>query len=284
MYPYVGKYIANLTLQQIKTLDCGGLRLHDFPLQLVKKGTKISTLGEMFEFVKCADPEGTVQFNIESKLDPAYPNRTRSVEDFVQLQLAAFKASGVDLKRITFQSFDWRSLIRMKQLNSEVLISALVDDTTIYDNQVDYPGSSSAALGFKANLSTWLAGIEWEKFPGDTVGAKIAYAAKSIKADILSPVVQAYSSPVTNPWQPGFIYFTNASMVDTVHKLGMTIKPWTVDQLDLVEYIVLTLGVDGVITDFPEIVHRWGVQHGFKLAKKRDPKRVLKCLEDHTKY
>lgn len=29
-FPYVGKFIANLTLAQVKTLDCGSLRLIDF--------------------------------------------------------------------------------------------------------------------------------------------------------------------------------------------------------------------------------------------------------------
>jgi hypothetical protein len=33
LYPYVGRNVANLTLAQIKTLDCGSLRLNDFPLQ-----------------------------------------------------------------------------------------------------------------------------------------------------------------------------------------------------------------------------------------------------------
>jgi len=33
MYPYVGKYVKDLTLAQIKTLDCGSLRLDGFPLQ-----------------------------------------------------------------------------------------------------------------------------------------------------------------------------------------------------------------------------------------------------------
>jgi hypothetical protein len=32
-WPYVGQYVANLTLAQIKTLDCGSLRQADFPLQ-----------------------------------------------------------------------------------------------------------------------------------------------------------------------------------------------------------------------------------------------------------
>lgn len=31
-YPYVGKNVANLTLAQIKTLDCGSLRIDGFPL------------------------------------------------------------------------------------------------------------------------------------------------------------------------------------------------------------------------------------------------------------
>ena len=30
MYPYVGKYIVNLTLSQVKTLDCGSKRQDDY--------------------------------------------------------------------------------------------------------------------------------------------------------------------------------------------------------------------------------------------------------------
>jgi glycerophosphoryl diester phosphodiesterase len=236
----------------------------------------------MFDFVKCADPKGQVLFNIESKLDPAYPNLTRSVEDFVQIQLAAFKASGIKLNRITYQSFDWRSLIRMRELNSEVEIAALVDDTTIDNNQTNYPGSSSAALGFAPNISTWLAGVDWESMPGETVGEKIAHAAKSIGATILSPVVKAYSSPVDHPWQAGFRTFLDASMVDTAHSLGVKVIPWTVNELQLCEFIVLDLGVDGIISDYPAQVRRWAKQQGFKVQEQRDEKHVLKCLAKHT--
>lgn len=34
MYPYVGKFIANLTLAQIKSLDCGSKRQSDFRMAL----------------------------------------------------------------------------------------------------------------------------------------------------------------------------------------------------------------------------------------------------------
>ena len=203
------------------------------------------------------------------------------MEDFVQLQLAEFKNSGVDMTRITFESFDWRTLIRMKQLNSEVHISALVDDTTIHDNQKDYPGSSSAALGFKANISTWLGGIDLSSMSGDTVGAQVAQAAASIGGDILSPVVQYISTNVTHPWEEGFEYFTNSSMVDTAHSLGLTVIPWTINQLDLVEYVA-QLGVDGILTDYPDIVHRWSVQRGIDVMPRRDVNLVMNCLKVAT--
>ena len=76
---YVGKFIANLTLAQLRTLDCGGSRQVDFreptrieatlifethitpALQLTYPGTRISTLEEVFEFVECADPEHLIR-------------------------------------------------------------------------------------------------------------------------------------------------------------------------------------------------------------------------------
>ena len=75
------QYIANLTLAQVKTLDCGSLRLNDFPFQLTLPGTKISTLPEMFDFVECATDD-EILFNIESKVDGDFRNLTRAPEDF----------------------------------------------------------------------------------------------------------------------------------------------------------------------------------------------------------
>jgi hypothetical protein len=107
-YPYVGQYIANLTLSQLKTLDCGSLRLDDFPLQETLPGTPIATLSEMFDFVACATDD-PVLFNIESKVDGDFRNRTRSPEDFVGAMAEVFVSRGPDvLDRITHQSFDVR--------------------------------------------------------------------------------------------------------------------------------------------------------------------------------
>lgn len=100
-FPYVGKFIANLTLAQIKTLDCGSQRLIDYPMQLTYPGSKISTLQEVFEFAHCADPKHQILWNIESKIDPVHPNTTLGVDDFVRRQHAVFVSSSYPPSSIT---------------------------------------------------------------------------------------------------------------------------------------------------------------------------------------
>jgi len=43
----------------------------------------------------------------------------------------------------------------------------------------------------------------------------------------------------------------NKSMVDTVHSKGMKLVPWTVNEPEQMKSL-LKLGVDGLITDYPD--------------------------------
>ncbi|KAJ9099946.1 hypothetical protein QFC21_003953 [Naganishia friedmannii] len=276
MYPYVGKYIANLTLAQVKTLDCGSLRLAGFPLQLTLPGTKISTLAEVFEFVDCATDD-EILFNIESKVDGDFRNLTRGPDDFVEAMVTLYKSLGPSIiDRITHQ---WRSLIISKQVLPSLRTSALCDDTTLY---------KPLSVGQDGNLTThgngpsnWLAGIDIDSFNGSTVAERVVQAAASIGADFLSPVATAYASPVADPALPGYIAFTNKTMVDAAHRHGMQIKPWTPDTLNSIKYL-LDIGVDGLITDFPLSVRRYLDQRGtYALAPLGDVARVQKCLAQH---
>ena len=61
--------------------------------QLLYPGARISTLKEVFDFVSCADPAHHILWNIESKIDAHFPNRTAGVQDFVQRQHAIFQSS-----------------------------------------------------------------------------------------------------------------------------------------------------------------------------------------------
>ncbi|KAI0935902.1 hypothetical protein AcV5_004191 [Taiwanofungus camphoratus] len=264
-FPYVGKYIANLTLAQLRTLDCGSKRQDGYPMQLTYPGTRISTLQEVFDFVECADPAHQILWNIESKINPQYPNRTLGVQDFVQKQHAIFSASPYT-SSITYQSFDWRTLVGMKAVNPLMVTSALVDDETAF-----MPDNST---------TPWLAGRRLDSFPGPTLGAQVAQAAQSIGANILSPSDISFLSPVADPAMPGYKTFTTKDMIDEAHKLGMEVKVWTVNRMNVVEQM-LDWKVDGIITDYPNVVRRLIKQRGLPSAPKYSKQRVLSCLEEH---
>lgn len=105
---------------------------HFSALQLTYPRSKIPTLREVFEFAGCADPQRQISWNIESKINPILPSKTRGVADFVSAQHKEFVDSLYSLSQITvryflltskcsvfnnnlqYQSFDWRTLIAMK--------------------------------------------------------------------------------------------------------------------------------------------------------------------------
>jgi len=254
-YPYVGKLIVNLTYSQIRTLDCGSKRQDAYPYQLLYPKTSISSMQEVFEFVNCADPTHQVLFNIESKIDPEYPPHSVGVEEFVTRQHAVFTSSGY-MQSITYQSFDWRTLITMRAKDPRVTLSALIDELTIY-------GRGNAT-------SAWLGGLRPDQFPGKSLGSQIAMAAHSIGARILSPQDVNINGS----------FFVTREMVDRAHLLGMHVKPWTVNSLNIADEII-KLKVDGIISDYPDVLRRWAQQQNLLVAPKYPKKRVLACLQQY---
>ena len=150
--------------------------------------------------------------------------------------------------------------------------------------------------------STWLAGVDVFSFPGPTLGEQIAQAAHSIGAHVLSTDAIAPTSNVSNPNLPGFVEFTTPKMVQEAHQLGMEVKPWTVDDLDLVRRLVLEYGVDAIISDGaylhftdtlgadidcwhpePHDVRRWAkYEAGIPVSRPYPKNRVLGCLSKHN--
>jgi glycerophosphoryl diester phosphodiesterase len=104
----------------------------------------------------------------------------------------------------------------------------------------------------------------------------------SIGADFLSPVATAYASPVNDPSLPGYIAFTNKTMVDAAHRSGLQVKPWTPNRLNVIKYL-MEAGVDGLITDYPLLVRRYIEQRNdHALAPLGNVARVQKCLKEHV--
>jgi glycerophosphoryl diester phosphodiesterase len=153
----------------------------------------------------------------------------------------------------------------------------------------------TTVFGPNNTTSKWLAGLRSEDFPGNTTGEQLAYAARSIKAGILSPAAVVAS---TNPAFPGYIPFATKEMIEQAHKLGVAVKPWTVsyeescsfvhiveckqvNRLNIAEQL-LDWGVDGIITDYPTQVRRMVEQRGGNVFPAFSKSLVMSCLKNHV--
>lgn len=158
-YPYVGKLVHDLTLVQIRTLDCGR-RLEGFPRAEVVRGNKIAVLQEIFALADSYRAE--VRYNIETKVEADRPAKSADPQQFVDVILAAVRSAGkADLVEI--ESFDWRILPMVRRVDPSIPLVALWDDKTWV------PGSP------------WLAGVDPTLVGDPLIGAVM------VGADIASP-------------------------------------------------------------------------------------------------
>jgi len=132
--------------------------------------------------------------------------------------------------RITVQSFDWRTLRHIQSLAPEVETSYLTAQQRWLDNvRAGRPGASP-----------WTAGLDVDNFEG-SIPRMIKQAGGAI-------------------WSPYFRELDRAQL-DEAKALGLRVVVWTVNEVpDMHELIVL--GVDGIITDYPDRLHEVARQRG----------------------
>lgn len=121
--------VRSLTLKELQGYDCGSLVNPRFPAQKVFPKTSISTLDEIFTFIKKSSLASakTVQFNIETKSEEAHPEFTPDPEEFVKMFLSVVRKHKM-LRRVTLQSFDYRTLKAAHKLEPDLKLSVLVED------------------------------------------------------------------------------------------------------------------------------------------------------------
>ncbi|OMC08834.1 glycerophosphodiester phosphodiesterase [Mycobacterium sp. SP-6446] len=161
-YPYVGKLVHELTLAQIRTLDCGR-RLEEFPRAEVVRGNKVATLPEVFALADSYRAD--VRYDIETKVEADDPSRSAGPQEFVDLILAAVRAAG-KVDRVEIESFDWRTLPMVHRAEPSIPLVAL------YNEETWAPGSP------------WVAGENVATIGDPMIGALL------IGANILSPDYQ----------------------------------------------------------------------------------------------
>ncbi|MEV1171584.1 glycerophosphodiester phosphodiesterase family protein [Nonomuraea sp. NPDC049784] len=244
MYPYVGKFIKDLTLAQIKTMDCGYQQLPGFPEQEVIHGFRMVELKDVLNLVKSFHAK-QVKLNIETKVEAGAPEQTQPRELFVRRVFEEIDASGI-ADQVTIQSFDWGALMEMHRLAPSWPLVAL----TNYDFlQVGKPGASP-----------WLGGIDADDFGGDFVKA----AASIPGVTALSPV---YGFPQNGKiGDPGFRFYVDTTMVSEAHARGLKVIPWTCDDPATI-VALMDMGIDGIITDYPNRVRQIMADRGMRLPK-----------------
>ncbi|WLQ05026.1 glycerophosphodiester phosphodiesterase [Arthrobacter oryzae] len=242
-FPYAGKYVKDLTFEQVRSLDCGSLTLPQFPGQQAAPGEKMPTLAEVFALVD-SYRASQVKFNIETKVEAGAPEQTAPREQFVAVALKEIKAAKMQ-HRASIQSFDWGALRLVQAAAPQIRTVALTNKDFL---QVGQPGSSP-----------WLGGIDADDFGGDLVTA-----ASHLGFDAVSPV---HGTPQNGTVaDPGYVPYVTADMVNRAHDAGMQVVPWTVDDKATMRALI-SAGVDGIITDYPDRLREVMAEHSMKLPK-----------------
>jgi glycerophosphoryl diester phosphodiesterase len=128
-YPYVGKFVHDLTLAQVRTLDCGNT---------------IATLPEVFALTNRYRAD--VRYDIETKVNAEQPSTSASPEEFVDVIMAAVRSAGQG-DRVEIQSFDWRTLPLVRQAQPSIPAVALWNQTTWRPDSPWLAGINPAVIG-----------------------------------------------------------------------------------------------------------------------------------------
>jgi glycerophosphoryl diester phosphodiesterase len=120
--PRNGVVIHTLTLAEVRQWDCGAVQNPNFHTQQTVPGTRMPTLDDVLQLAT----RGTFDYNIETKSFPERPEYTPPPNEFARLVLDKVRQYKLE-KRVILQSFDFRTLVAMRQLAAEIRLSALTE-------------------------------------------------------------------------------------------------------------------------------------------------------------
>ena len=218
-----GPDIRQLTFEQLQSYDVGRINpasryAQTFSAQKDQDGVRIPRLKDLFEMVK-AQGHSQVKFAIETKITPQRPDQTPDPERFVQLLLQEIKEHGMS-ERVQILSFDWRTLQAVQKTAPGMPTVYITAQLAALDN-----------LGIKAGQpSAWTAGFQH---------AQHGSVPKMIKA--------AGGTHWSSFWRE-----LDAQKVREAQSLGLKVLAWTVNDREIMGQM-LDLGVDGLVTDRPDI-------------------------------
>jgi len=229
-----GPLLIELSLAEVQSYDVSQIRpgsdyAKQFPDQQVPADTafslrRIPTLKEVIDLASRIDH---TRLNIETKLDPALPHEAPDPERFVTLLLDLIEAEHF-ADRVMIQSFDWRTLQLVQQRAPQI--------PTVYLT-IQRGRSPNVSL---TQATRWTAGFN----PADHGGS-------------IPRTIQAAGGKV---WSPYFGDVT-PELIREAHALGLQVAAWTVNKPDDMARLI-DMGVDGIISDRPDILRKVAVEKG----------------------
>ena len=113
----------------------------------------------------------------------------------------------------------------------------------------------------QAGASPWLGGVDADNYGGDFV--KTAEAA----VPGLTTLSPNYGFPQNGKvGDPGFRLYPDQKMLSEAHDRGLKVVPWTCDDPATLKTL-MDLGVDGIITNYPNHVRDIMAERGMRLPK-----------------
>lgn len=225
-----GAPIRSLTSTALRAYDVGRIDpSHEYAKswtqQVAVDGERIPALNQLFALARDARSPGgrPVRFNIETKLTPAGAVPTATAEEFARAIAREVAAAGM-AERVTVQSFDWRTLRALKRIAPSIRTVCLTIEAE----------SMNTVREDASGASPWHDGLK--------------------RADHGGSLPRTVRAAGCAAWSPLWRNLT-PELVGEARGLGLAVVPWTVNEPADIERM-LDLGVDGLITDYPDRARR----------------------------
>ncbi|HET9977117.1 MAG TPA: glycerophosphodiester phosphodiesterase [Burkholderiaceae bacterium] len=232
-----GASIRRLSFDELQRYDVGRLNpalpyARRYPQQQASDGARIPRLTELFALVKKAG-NTEVRFAIETKVTPFDGDEVVAPEPYARAVIAAIRDAGL-ASRSTVLSFDWRTLAVVQKEAPEIGTVYL----TAQQQWLDNIGAG------KPEPSPWTAGVQFRDHGS------------------VPKMIHAAGGRI---WSCFFGDLDPARIVEA-KALGLTVLAWTVNAPRDIERM-LDLGVDGIVSDRPDLVREAMQRRGMRLPK-----------------
>jgi len=229
--------INALTWVELQQYDVGRINPQSpcaqrFPGQQPMDGTRMPKLADVFALARRAG-NSAVRFNIETKISPEHPQRTLPPATFARALISLIRSEQLE-SRVSIQSFDWRTLQVVQQEAPQIATVYLSAQQSWQDN-----------IRASDKTSPWTAGLHVSAYSG-----------------AVPNMVRAAGGTV---WSPYFREVT-PEVLRAARQAGLKVVVWTVNEPHDIAHM-LDLGVDGIISDFPDRLRQMAGDRGLSLPR-----------------